>query len=169
MRQNSFDARRASILGLGPVDAVLILDEDIAMPAAPSTTAATTPSAATTTPPDSYSRAALSTALKSLLALPLLARGGGGRRRVVTVVRFVTDGTVEEALEERGAGRSIGSLEVCVYVCVLCACGTESESSTSDLPLHKSVHGDTNYSVVGTLKYPPFPPHLPLGFNAPLA
>lgn len=128
MRHGKEAARRASLLGLGAVDAVLILDEDLPLPA-PSTTT-------TTTVASPYSRAALSSALKSLLVLPLLARsvpsggaGGGscgGRQRVVTVVRFLTEGTVEEALEERGAGAGIGGLEVCVLcspeVCVTLRC-----------------------------------------------
>lgn len=123
--------RRGSLLGLGPIDAVLIFDEG------PPTTATTT-----ATP---SSRAALSAALQSLLTLPQYARcssaprairslvsagggaadengmdeGGGvakaaGRaegENVVTVVRYVADGTIEETLEAEG-DQGISSLGV---------------------------------------------------------
>lgn len=79
-------------------------------------------------------REALSAALKALLTLPVCAReaappppplpcaggmdvagwarlgGGAEGGKVVTVVRFVMEGTLEEALEDVGAG--IGGLEV---------------------------------------------------------
>lgn len=95
-------------MGLGPVDAVLIVDED----------PTEGPSA----------RKELSAALKALLAVPMCARavatregglGGGGGigegrgggvqgERVVTVVRFLMERTLEEAV----GGAGIGSLEV---------------------------------------------------------
>ena len=101
----------ARLVGLGPVDAVLVLDED--------------PEAG------SSARDSLSMALRFLLTVPLCARGaaprggpdgaaGGGvgaggaaGGKVITVVRFVTEGTIEEAFEAQCAGSGIGSLEVC--------------------------------------------------------
>lgn len=124
-------------LGLGPVDAVLVVGED---PAG-----------------GSPAREALSLALNSLMTLPLCARGaapkgvggaaaaaaaeagdmpgagvgarapggvgvGGGVEggaeggRVLTVIRFLMEGTLEEALE--GGGGGMGVLEVRVVACV---------------------------------------------------
>ncbi|CAN0028237.1 unnamed protein product, partial [Ectocarpus fasciculatus] len=126
-RPDGSSVRRGSLLGLGPIDAVLIFDEG-----PPTTTT-------TTAPPPSSSRAALTAALQSLLTLPLCARrssaprairsvsaaapaGGGaadenGREEgggvatsagraegenVVTVVRYVAEGTIEATLEGEG-------------------------------------------------------------------
>lgn len=103
----------AGIVGLGPVDAVLVLDED----------------------PEggAEARDALSATLRSLLTVPLCARGAAPREgpdgasggevgaggaaggKVITVVRFVTEGTVEEVLE-RQAAACISSLEVRWFV-----------------------------------------------------
>lgn len=96
----------AGIVGLGPVDAVLVLDED----------------------PEggAEARDALSAALRSLLTVPLCARGAAPREgpdgaagggvgaggaaggKVITVVRYVTERTVEEVLERQGAGAETG-------------------------------------------------------------
>lgn len=94
--------------GLGPIDAVLVVDEDLAGGA--------------------KARRELSGALQRLLTVPTLAgaaggiSGRGGRGdgaaasggvvggRVVTVVRFVTEGTLEETCLEEEAG--VGGLEV---------------------------------------------------------
>lgn len=92
--------------GIGPVDAVLVLDEDLAGGAS--------------------ARKELNDALQRLLTVPILAAttgggmgvGGDGRAaaggvvggRVVTVVRFLMEGTLEAVCSEEEAG--LGGLEV---------------------------------------------------------
>ncbi|CAM9668977.1 unnamed protein product, partial [Ectocarpus sp. 8 AP-2014] len=132
-RPDGSSVRRGSLLGLGPIDAVLIFDEG------PPITTRTTATATAT----SSSRAALTAALQSLLTLPQCARrssaprairsmpatGGGaadengrvdrggfataaGRAEgesVVTVVRYVANDTIEETLEGEG-DKGISSL-----------------------------------------------------------
>ncbi|CAN0167120.1 unnamed protein product, partial [Ectocarpus sp. 12 AP-2014] len=136
-RPDGSSVRRGSLLGLGPIDAVLIFDEG------PPITTRTATATATATAATSSSRAALTVALQSLLTLPQCARrssaprairsmsatgggaadengrvdGGGGAtaagraegENVVTVVRYVADGTIEETLEGEG-DKGIGSL-----------------------------------------------------------
>ncbi|CAM9508098.1 unnamed protein product, partial [Scytosiphon promiscuus] len=82
-RNSSKKVRRGSLMGLGPIDAVLIFDED---PDDGGASAAATAAAAAAeeTSTTASSRIALTSALQSLLTLPLCSRRGNARPAAAT-------------------------------------------------------------------------------------